>query len=53
METISASDVAETATALRAVLDAVDAGELDAELYERDYLRGAIDTLETLSRAAA
>jgi len=47
----TAADVspAEVAERLRALLDAVDAGELVASDTQRAYLAGAVDTLDRLS----
>ncbi|MFT7835598.1 hypothetical protein Q5530_05555 [Saccharothrix sp. BKS2] len=40
---------AETAERLRAVLESIDAGELEAEPGQRAYLEGAMDALEALA----
>ena len=42
-------DTAETAAQLRRVLDAVDAGEIEAEPGQRAYLAGAADALERVA----
>lgn len=53
MTTNSGSEATEAATALRAVLGAVDAGDLEADQEELDYLHGAVDTLDAVSQLAA
>jgi hypothetical protein len=49
METISTTDVAQASGILRSVLDTIDRGEIDAEPWQRDYLQGAADALDTPS----
>ena len=46
------STAAETAGSLRAVVAAVDAGELDADPARRAYLAGAADALEAVAARA-
>jgi hypothetical protein len=40
---------AETAAQLRTVLAAVDAGDIEADLFQMTYLSGAADALESLA----
>lgn len=45
------SDLAETASALRQILDQVAAGELTASGRERAYIAGALAALESINSA--
>jgi len=46
-------DPGEVAASLRAVLGAVDAGEVSADDVQRAYLAGAADVLESIARPLA
>jgi hypothetical protein len=41
--------VAEVAEGVRALLTAIDAGEIEATVAQRAYLAGAVDTLNAVS----
>lgn len=43
------ADIAAAASQLRAVLDAIERGELEASVSQTAYLVGAADTLEVLT----
>lgn len=42
------ADPSETARQLRAVVAAIDAGEIDADEAQRAYIAGSVDALERL-----
>ncbi|GGM67139.1 hypothetical protein GCM10012275_42060 [Longimycelium tulufanense] len=44
----SRSNIADAAGALARLLDAIDAGEIDADEAQRAYLAGALDALRQL-----
>ena len=46
------ADVEATRSSLRALVEAIDAGEVEADSQERAYLAGALDTLDRLAGAA-
>lgn len=43
------SDVEATRSSLRALVEAIDTGEVEADPQERAYLAGALDTLDRLA----
>jgi len=48
MTAVTQTNVAEVATRLRAIVAAIDAGEIDASSAEHAYLVGAVDALLNL-----
>lgn len=43
------TDVEATRSSLRALVEAIDTGEVEADPQERAYLAGALDTLDRLA----